>query len=192
MTTIKATSFECGAIAFVSKQGGGANQNGKKWHVKRNRGELCRVRFLLFFFLTPLCIFIAERRLPNTARFLPVPRAGTVFPHAVRSLFFLDAAVVVARSFSSLRGRVSGGGRGAFLRPPSGGGEGERGSGSTPRFRPKGQRGRGGSEKGQVGVREGRRKKAKRVKFRCSYALMLLRVFLGTKLDSAMLSAFLT
>lgn len=49
MTTIKATSFECGAIAFVSKQGGGANQNGKKWHVKRNRGELCRVRFLFLF-----------------------------------------------------------------------------------------------------------------------------------------------
>lgn len=108
----------------------------------------------------------------------------------MRSLFFLDAAVVVARSFSSLRGRVRGGGGGAFLRPPSGGGEGERGSGSTPRFRPKGQRGRGGSEKGQVGVREGRRKK--RPSESNSVALMLLRVFLGTKLDSAMLSAFLT
>lgn len=154
MTTIKATNFECGAIAFVSKQGGGANQNGKKWHVKRNRGELCRVRFLLFFFLTPLCIFIAERRLPNTARFLPVPRAGTVFPHAVRSLFFLDAAVVVARSFSSLRGRVRGGREGGFPAPSlrwRRGGEGERLDPSVSPERAKRERGERKGASGRPG-----------------------------------------
>lgn len=146
MTTIKATSFEYGAIAFVPKQGGGASQNGKKWHVKGNRGGLCRVRFPLFFFLTPLCIFTGERRLPNTARFLPVPRAGTVFLHAVHSFFFpWRGCGGCALPFFPSRAGERGGLPASSL--------GLRGRGPTPRSCPKRQGGEGGgSEKGGKGA----------------------------------------